>query len=67
MAREITPPKAGGVANAAIAGDAALFTVAIFSFLVTGMLAPALGPVAQELVIKGGFEAVIRDQLSHMA
>jgi len=25
---------------------------------------PALGPVAQELVIKGGFEAVIRDQLA---
>jgi homoaconitate hydratase len=25
---------------------------------------PPLGPVAQELVIKGGFEAVIRDQLS---
>lgn len=28
---------------------------------------PALGPVAQELVVKGGFEAVIRDQLSRMA
>ena len=27
---------------------------------------PALGPVAQELVIKGGFEAVIRDQLRKM-
>jgi homoaconitate hydratase len=27
---------------------------------------PALGPVAQELVIKGGFEAVIRGQLSRM-
>ncbi len=27
---------------------------------------PALGPVAQELVIKGGFEAVIRDQLAKM-
>jgi homoaconitate hydratase len=27
---------------------------------------PALGPVAQELVIKGGFEAVIRDQLATM-
>jgi homoaconitate hydratase len=26
----------------------------------------ALGPVAQELVIKGGFEAVIRDQLAKM-
>ncbi len=24
---------------------------------------PPLGPVAQELVIKGGFEAVIREQL----
>jgi homoaconitate hydratase len=27
---------------------------------------PPLGPVAQELVIKGGFEAVIRDQLAGM-
>jgi homoaconitate hydratase len=27
---------------------------------------PALGPVAQELVVKGGFEAVIRDQLAKM-
>ena len=27
---------------------------------------PALGPVAQELVVKGGFEAVIRDQLTKM-
>jgi homoaconitate hydratase len=26
----------------------------------------ALGPVAQELVVKGGFEAVIRDQLAKM-
>jgi homoaconitate hydratase len=27
---------------------------------------PTLGPVAQELVVKGGFEAVIRDQLAAM-
>ncbi len=28
---------------------------------------PALGTVAQELVVKGGFEAVIRDQLARMS
>ena len=46
-------PSASGQRPEAGSGDAALKT---YSF-------PPLGPVAQGLVIRGGFEAVIRDQL----